>query len=98
MFLIFADALSMETLSATCTNVCEKLLLHGCCMFFTHGFSISHNSHGIITFISRKVVLSGKSSYTPVTFTRSVLLSLSVLLIGFSFPKIASAVEDESII
>ncbi len=95
-FLIFAEAVSIVALSASCTNVCEKLLLQGACICFTHGFSISHNSHGMIAFISRKLVLSGKSSYTPVTLTRSVRLNLSVLLIGFSAPKIACAVDDDN--
>src|SRR5687768_5020338 len=70
-FLILAETFSMMALSAICTNVCEKLLPQGFCICLVHGFCISHSSQGIIAFMSRKVVLSGKSSYTPVTFTTS---------------------------
>ncbi len=93
-FLIFLLTSSRLAWSLSCTNNWPPWFIQS--VWVLHQFSLL--VHGRKIFVSAKVVLTGKSSYTP-PIVMSSLLSMRIdLLIGSEFPKSAFANETEIII
>ncbi len=67
MFLIFSVSLSISILSANCAKHCQEWLFHSVAASFTHCSVVIYFFQGRKYFESYKVLLSGKSWYTPAT-------------------------------